>query len=275
MKMRAIVIALVAAAALGADAAAQIATGNIMGAVKDEQSGALPGALVTLKGVDATQTATTDNTGEFRFLNLAPGAYSLTISLPGFKTFVRDGLVVAVGRNVDVPVVLGVAAVAETVTVSGSSPVVDTKQMGTATNFTQEELSRVPNSRDPWALLRTVPGVTLDRVNIAGNETGQQASFVAKAGRQGDAVWTMDGIPITDMATSGASPTYFDYDAFEEIQISTSGNDIRQPTGAVGLNFVVKRGSNQFRGTARGYFTKDTLEASNLPSELQSSGIAY
>ena len=89
MKMRAIVIALVAAAALGADAAAQIATGNIMGAVKDEQSGALPGALVTLKGVDATQTATTDNTGEFRFLNLAPGAYSLTISLPGFKTFVR------------------------------------------------------------------------------------------------------------------------------------------------------------------------------------------
>src|SRR5438128_3139821 len=104
MKMRAIVIALVAAAALGADAAAQIATGNIMGAVKDEQSGALPGALVTLKGVDATQTATTDNTGEFRFLNLAPGAYSLTISLPGFKTFVRDGLVVAVGRNVDVPV---------------------------------------------------------------------------------------------------------------------------------------------------------------------------
>ena len=137
--------------------------------------------------------------------------------------------------------------------------------MGTATNFTQDELARVPNSRDPWALLRTVPGVSLDRVNIAGNETGQQSSFVAKGARQGDAVWTMDGVPITDMATAGASPTYFDYDAFDEIQISTGGNDIKQATGGVGLNFVVKRGTNQFRGTARGYYTEDGLEAVNVP----------
>ena len=99
---------------------------------------------------------------------------------------------------------MSVAAVAESITVTGESPVIDTKAMGTATNFTQDELARVPNSRDPWALLRTVPGVSLDRVNIAGNETGQQSSFVAKGARQGDAVWTMDGVPITDMATAGA-----------------------------------------------------------------------
>jgi hypothetical protein len=145
--------------------------------------------------------------------------------------------------------------------------------MGTATNFTQDELSRVPNSRDPWALLRTVPGVSLDRVNIAGNETGQQSAFVSKGGRQGDAVWTMDGVPITDMATNGASPTYFDYDAFDEIQISTGGNDIRQATGGVGLNFVVKRGTNQLRGTARGYYTGEGLEAVNVPDELAARGV--
>ena len=168
---------------------------------------------------------------------------------------------------------MGVAAVQESVTVTGESPLVDAKSMGTATNFTQDELARVPNSRDPWALLRTVPGVTLDRVNIAGNETGQQSGFVSKGGRQGDAVWTMDGVPITDMATAGASPTYFDYDAFEEIQISTGGNDIRQATGGVGLNFVVKRGTNQFRGTARGYYTGEELEATNLPDELAARGV--
>jgi TonB-dependent Receptor Plug Domain len=186
---------------------------------------------------------------------------------------VREGVVVAVGQNVNLPLTMGVATVQETVTVAGESPLVDAKSMGTATNFTQDELARVPNSRDPWALLRTVPGVTLDRVNIAGNETGQQAGFVSKGGRQGDAVWTMDGIPITDMATSGASPTYFDYDAFEEIQVSTGGNDIRQSTGGVGLNFVVKRGTNQIRGTARGYFTGEDLEATNIPDELAARGI--
>ena len=168
---------------------------------------------------------------------------------------------------------MGVATVQETVTVTGESPVIDTKAMGTATNFTQDELSRVPNSRDPWALLRTVPGVTLDRVNIAGNETGQQSAFVSKGGRQGDAVWTMDGVPITDMATNGASPTYFDYDAFDEIQISTGGNDIRQATGGVGSNFVVKRGTNQFRGTARGYYTGDGLEATNCPTSCAARGV--
>ena len=119
-------------------------------------------------------------------------------------TFIREGIVVAVGQSVQLPLTLGVATVQEAVTVTGDSPVIDTKAMGTATNFTQDELSRVPNSRDPWALLRTVPGVTLDRVNIAGNETGQQSAFVSKGGRQGDAVWTMDGVPITDMATNGA-----------------------------------------------------------------------
>jgi len=270
MRSRFWILALVACLATSTVAFAQVQSGSISGSVKDEQGGVLPGVLLTLQGAGAPQTFVTESDGQFRFLNVPPGTYTLTAALQGFRTVIREGVVVAVGQSVQLPMQLGVAAVAESITVSGESPVVDTKAMGTATNFTQDELSRVPNSRDPWALLRTVPGVVLDRVNIAGNETGQQAGFVSKGGRQGDAVWTMDGVPITDMATAGASPTYFDYDAFDEIQISTGGNDIKQATGAVGLNFVVKRGTNQFRGTARGYFTNDALEATNLPDELLS-----
>ena len=71
----------------------------------------------------------------------------------------------------------------------------------------------------------------------------------------------MDGVVITDMSATGASPAYFDYDDFEEIQISTAGHDIKQPTGGVGMNFVVKRGTNAFRGGVRGFFTNDALEA--------------
>lgn len=272
------ILALVLAAALAAGvgtAAAQVQSGNITGTAKDQQGAVLPGVLATLEGGGPVLTANTEADGQFRFLNLPPGTYKLTLALTGFTTVVRDGIAVKVGQTVELPLTLKVAAVQESITVTGESPVVDTKQMGTTTNFTQDELSRVPNSRDPWALLRTVPGVTLDRVNIAGNETGQQAGFVSKGGRQGDAVWTMDGIPVTDMATNGASPTYFDYDAFDEIQISTGGNDIRQATGGVGLNFVVKRGTNQLRGTARGYFTSDSLEASNLPAELKTRGLTY
>lgn len=266
--MVAVLVAVTAAAAF-----AQIATGTITGTVKDSQGGVLPGVTVTLAGTDRTANVVTDETGSFRFLRLAPGYYSVTVALAGFTTIIQERIEVRVGQTVDLPMELRVAALTETLTVTGESPIVDTKQMGTATNFTADELTKIPNSRDPWALLRTVPGVVMDRVNIGGNETGQQSSFVGRGARTADGTWTLDGVEITDMAAIGSSPTYFDYDAFEEIQVATGGNDIRQRTGGIGLNFVVKRGTNNFAGSAKGYLTGEGLESCNVPGELTSRGV--
>jgi len=259
--------------ALVTPAAAQVQSGTIAGIVRDEQGGVLPGVTVTLSGADRTATFTTEADGRFRFLDLGPGTYRVTTDLPGFSKVIREGLIVSVGTNLDVPFSMRVATVQETVTVTGDSPIVDTKAMGTTTNFTKNELEKIPTSRDPWALMRTVPGVLVDRVNIAGNETGQQSNFQVKATRPADAVWTLDGVVITDMAAIGSSAAYFNYDNFEEIQVSTAGQDIKQPTGGVGLNFVVKRGTNQFHGSARGYYTGDSLESSNVPDELAAIGV--
>ena len=271
--MRRLLMAAACVLLSAAAASAQLATGNITGTVQDEQGGVLPGVTVTLQGTDRTNSTATDDAGRFRFLNLPPGFYKVTASLQGFTTVVRENVEVRVGQNVELPVPMRVATVEETITVTGESPIVDNKQMGTATNFTAAELEKIPNSRDPWALLRTVPGVVMDRVNIAGNETGQQSSFVGKGARTADGTWNLDGVEITDMAAIGASPTYFDYDAFEEIQISTSGADVKQRTGGIGLNFVVKRGTNQFRGQAKGVFTNDALEGCNVPDELTARGL--
>jgi carboxypeptidase family protein/TonB-dependent receptor-like protein len=248
---------------------AQVGDGNIAGTVKDQQGLALPGVLVTVQGVDATRTFTTDSSGEFRFFDLAPGPYKLTVELAGFATLVRPDLVVAVGKNVELSMTLKVAAVAETVNVVGESPIVDPKATGTATNFTSDELKMIPTSRDPFALARSVPGVLIDRVNVGGNETGQQSNFQSKGTRPQDAAWTLDGINITDMGATGASPAYFNFDNFEEVQISTAGNDIKSPTGGMGLNFVIKRGTNQFHGGARSYFDNQSMEADNVPAELK------
>jgi hypothetical protein len=264
--------ATLAALALASPVGAQLSTGTIYGTVKDDQGGILPGATVTLAGPDRQMTFATGADGQYRFLSLPPGRYTLTVELAGFARFVRDDIQVVVGAEFEVPVVLRVGGVQETITVSGQTPVVDAKTTATATNFTQDELARIPTSRDPWALLRTVPGVVMDRVNIAGNETGQQSNFNSKGSTRNDTVWTLDGVVVTDMSAVGASPTYFDFDAFDEIQISTSGQDLRQATAGAGLNLVVKRGTNAFRGHVKGFYTGDGLEAENVPDELKVTG---
>src|SRR5215475_9525035 len=270
--MRRITLALALVLGCWLPASAQLQGGNVTGTVKDQQGGVLPGATATLQGVDATRSFATDASGAFRFLDLAPGPYKLTIALDGFRTVVREGLIVEVGRNVDIPVSLTIG-IKEVVTVTAATPLVDRKATGTSTNITSEELTKIPTSRDPFALMRSVPGVLVDRVNIGGNETGQQSNFTMKGARPQDAVWTLDGIVVTDMTLLGASPTYFNFDNFQEIQISTSGQDIAQPTGGLGMNFVVKRGTNDFHGAFRGYFGNDSLQASNIPSELKAAGV--
>jgi hypothetical protein len=266
-------LVLVLAVSAATQAKAQVQGGTIYGTISDEQGAVLPGATLTLVGSDVTQTQVTGTDGNYRFLNLAPGPYTLSVALAGFTKTVRENIQVRVGVNAEVPFTLKLASVEQSITVTAETPLVDPKTTGTSTNFTQAELSGIPTSRDPWALLRTVPGVMVDRVNIAGNETGQQSNFQSKGTRPQDAVWTMDGVIITDQAAIGSSPTYFNYDNFDEVQVSTSGQDIRQPTGGVGLNFVVKRGTNQFKGDARGYFTNDSLEGQNIPAELVAAGV--
>jgi hypothetical protein len=254
-------------------ALAQTPAGTIAGHVADATSLPLPGVTVTIQGVDITRTFTTDGEGRYRFLDLAPGDYKLTSTLQGFATNVRERVIVGVGQTVELPMTLAVGALTETVNVTASSPMVDARQTGTATNVTYDELSSIPTSRDPFSLLRTINGVLVDRVNVGGNETGQQSNFVSKGTRPQDAVWTMDGVAITDMTLTGSSPTYFNYDNFDAIHVSTAGQAITQQTGGPGLNFIVKRGTNLFHGGVHSYFDNDAMEASNVPAELVAKGV--
>ena len=264
--MKNITVALLLVLALSSHSAAQTSNGSLTGAVRDSSGAVVPGAAITAQGSDATFQFTTELDGAFRFLNLEPGTYRLTASLSGFRADSRE-VIVSLGRNTNIDLRLEISSVDFVVTVA--SPIVDAKQTGTATTFSKDELVKVPTSRDPFALVRTVPGVLLDRVNIGGNETGQAPTVVSKGTRPQDTVYTLDGVVITDMAAAGLPPTYFNFDNFEEIQVATSGQDIKQQTGGVGINLVTKRGTNQFHGNAHAAFANEALESSNVPSELK------
>jgi hypothetical protein len=247
---------------------AQISTGNIYGTVTDESGAVMPGAAVTLTSDFGTRTTTSGSQGEFRFLNLERGRYKVNVSLAGFTNVSRDVSVVT-GENLNLAYTLKVAAQAESVTVTAEAALVDMKKRGTATTMTTEELSNIPNARDPWGVLRAVPGVLVDRVNIAGNENGQQASASGKGSTSSDKTWNMDGLNITDMSATGASPTYFDFGAFQEITVTTGGTDLTTQTGGLGINLVTKRGTNKFHGSGRGFLAHDKLSSNNVPDNLK------
>jgi hypothetical protein len=248
---------------------AQASRGNIYGTVSDASGAVLPGANITLTGANiGARTTQSGDSGDFRFLSLDPGTYKLVVSRPGFASVNRE-VVVTTGQNVNLTFGMKVATQTEEVTVTAETPVVDIKRVGTATTMTKEELAQVPQSRDPWAVLKTVPGVIVDRVNIAGNESGQQSAFVGKGSLASDTQWNLDGVVITDVNSNGASSSYYDFDAFEEINVTTGGGDLKVATGGLGINFVTKRGTNSFHGSVRGFLANHELQSSNLPDELK------
>ena len=173
---------------------------------------------------------------------------------------------VSVGSTVPLKVSLNVESVAQDVFVTAESPVVDTKRQTTQTNVTLAELQEVPSSRDPWVVLQTVPGVIVDRVNVGGAESGQQSNYQAKGAASGENTWNIDGIPITDMAALGSSPTYYDFDMFQEMQVVDGRRRrCRTPTPGVALNFVLKSGTNTPHGSSRVYFENE-VDAGEQPA---------
>ncbi|GMV22164.1 MAG: hypothetical protein AMXMBFR57_21130 [Acidimicrobiia bacterium] len=266
-KMVRIAVLALCSAFVASYATAQTFTGRIEVTVVDGTGAVLPGATVELTGQQAANTVT-DERGEARFLNLAPGKYMVTAKLSGFSDWKNDNVMVSAGQNVALRAAMAVGGVNTTVDVTATTPTIDAKRTAQSTNITYEELQSIPSSRDPWVVLQTVPGVIVDRVNVGGAESGQQSSFIGKGAAGGENTWTIDGVPITDMSALGSSPTYYDFDMFQEMQATTGGADVSNATPGVALNFVLKSGTNAYRGSGRLYFENESMQSNNMPSNL-------
>ena len=255
-------VAVCATAMLATPAFAQVQTGEIFGRVADSTGAILPGVTVTIESPSLLrpQIVVTTASGAYRIPNVPIGLYRVTFELAGFKTRVHEKIRIEAGFNAEISPRLEISTVEETVTVSGESPVVDTKEVRTGQNFTREMLESIPSARDPWVILEQTPGILMDRQNVGGNESGQQSSFTVHGGNSGNTMWNVDGVTITDMAATGASPTYYDFDAFEEIQIQTGGNDASVQTGGINLNLITKSGGNAFRGSGRVFLVDEALQ---------------
>jgi Carboxypeptidase regulatory-like domain len=257
---------------------AQLSTGDVQGKVLNKEGKPLSGVKVTLsRPLAAAAKTVTGASGVYRFPSVFPGfGYSVKAELVDFKTATRTGIVVALGATSAIDLVLEPGKPEEQVTQTAASPTIDRGKMTTGAHFGWAELQVLPTARDPWAIIQLVPAVLLDRENVGGNESGQQASVVAKGDMDNGAgnVWTVDGVNVTDPSILGASAINFDFDAIDEIAVTTGGAaDVAMQTGGIALNLVTRRGSNKLGGTARFYLTDNAFQSNNLSDALKKKGV--
>jgi len=237
---------------------AQVITGNILGTVRDETGAVVPGALVTIRSpvlLGGPVTFVTNEKGQYRFPALAPGLYGLTVEISGFRTYIEEGLRVQVGATVERNVTLPLAALAESLTVTAESPLLDTKESGQSTHYGKEYLQNTPIRRlSMFDLIKSAPGISAQGPSSQG-----QTGVSAFGSGQNENTTLVDGTDFTGAYGGGVVP-FVDTDIIEEIQIVGFGASAEYGNlqGAV-FNVVSRQGGNDFQYDASYYAQFDEL----------------
>jgi hypothetical protein len=248
-------------------------TGSINGRVVDPSDAILPGVSVTIAApqMQGTQTAITNEEGNYRFPGIPPGTYRVTYELPGFATVVREGIRVTLGFTATLNVTMQVSGLQETVTVTGASPVVDVTSTKTTTNYDYKELASIPSARDMWAILAESPAITMSRIDVGGSAAGTQSGYRTYDAQGGQNRVMIDGLVTTE--GNGAIGVYVDYGAFEEVTAGTAGHGAEMGQPGVQTQMMIKSGGNQFHGSIYGDYQNSSLQATNITDEQVQQGI--
>jgi hypothetical protein len=241
--------------ALSATAGAAETTGELLGRVTDADGAGLPGVTVTVTSpaLQGSRNATTEATGEYRFVGLPPGEYRVEFALSGFDPMVSSGVVVQLGQTTRRNASMRLSAVAEAITVTSDAVVVDPTQTHTGKNFDEEYLRHVPVlpvTRNYQTVLQQSAGVTgTGNPNVFGGNILENS-------------WLVDGVNATDSVTHTFSLN-LNYDAIQEINFQTSSFDAEYGRASGGIiNVVTKSGGNEFHGSLDGRYSSNDLNES-------------
>jgi hypothetical protein len=259
-------IALLAMSAAATAFGQMIPTGQLMGTVTSDDKAPLPGVGVTISSPSLMLpelSTVTNEQGLYRFFSLPSGTYKVTFALQGFRSVIREGIIVRASRTVNVDVVLEPGTVQESITVTGQSPTVDLKQTQTGSTFTKELIASLPLQRDLISIYNSAPGM-FSRTSHGSD--ARSNNFI------------VDGVKMQDPVTGDPYQTV-PWNAIDEVEVETTGQ--KAEYGAVKgalVNVVTKAGGNDFTGSVNFYYRDKNLQSDNTqgtPFEGQFVGFRY
>jgi hypothetical protein len=258
---------------------AAYAQAAITGVVRDSSGAVLPGVTVEASSsalIEKVRAATTDATGQYRIVDLRPGTYEVTFTLTGFATFKREGIELTGTFTATVNTDMKVGEIAETVTVSGSTPVVDVTSVRRQTTLTSELLTSTPTARSWAALSAQIPAMTTSGGNNQDIQvTPQMIVFGGAGGRGGEGRLTIDGLNIGSTVGGGGSTAFIlDVSNAEEVVTTNAGglgeSEVNGPT----LNLVPRTGGNSYKGSAYLSGVPPAFVGSNYSDALKAAGLS-
>ena len=273
-------ITLVCAFMLAPAAVAQD-TGAIGGQVTDTTGGALPGVTVEVSSpalIGGAQVAFTDGEGRYLVTTLPAGAFSITFTLPGFSTVVRDGVDIGAGFTANIGIEMSVGAVEETITVTGAAPVVDVQTSRQQRTLPQTEVEALPVSSIGLQTLASVtPGFLGAGADVGGTRDtwsaqGQYRDYHGKDGTRA----AFNGFRNQYFIGSAGGAGYLtNSDTIGELQLEITGMGAESGSGSTSLNAIPRDGSNTFQFGVNGKFSNSGMQADNITgdSELEALGL--
>jgi hypothetical protein len=254
-----------------------LAQAAITGVVKDSSGALLPGVTVEASSpvlIERARSAVTDGTGQYRIVDLRPGTFTVTFTLPGFTTYKREGIELTGSFTATVDAELKVGAVAETVTVSGQSPIVDVQAVTQERVISKDIIDAIPAGRGQSALAVLIPGMNTGGQDVGGQNTQTLSAISIHGGRGTDQRQAVDGLTIRNVAGQGNSTnTVIDVGSSQEMTIDYAAGSAEAITGGVLFNFVPKEGGNSFSGSFFGTQTGGAFQNSNYTADLAAQGL--
>ena len=253
-----------------------LAQSSFTGTVKDASGAVMPGVTVEAASpvlIEGTKSDVTGANGQYRIVDLRPGTYVITFTLPGFKTVRQTGVELRVDFVGTVNATLEVGALEEAITVTGATPTVDVSSNAKVEVMTAEILEQVPTGRSIQALAQLVSGVSLNVPDVGGSRAMQQTYMSTRGLTSANNIVTVDGLMVNGLDGDGAVQQYFNQAMMEEMSYQTSGAGADVSPGGVRMNIVPRDGGNRFASTFFGAWTDKAWQGDNLSDDIITRGL--